>query len=262
MLLQYPDVHGEVDDLRPSSDGARRRLLVAVGDRSARAHAARCRRAKWAPTPSSATRSGSACRSATAGRTRRSWRRGRASCVRRPGRIIGMSVDARGQPRVPHGAADARAAHPPREGDLEHLHRAGAARQHRGDVCGLSRPGTGSAPSRERVHSLRRRARGRADRRRLPPDQRRLSSIRCASKGRDVGRGARRRPTRPASTSSTRATADRHLARRDDHDRGRRGDRRACSRRRAAGTRGRVDQGRRAVRAEGAGGAGRTERVS
>ena len=56
-----------------------------------------------------------------------------------PGRIIGLSVDARGQPRLPHGAADARAAHPPREGDLEHLHRAGAARQHRGDVRGLSR---------------------------------------------------------------------------------------------------------------------------
>ena len=34
-------------------------------------------------------------------------------------------------PGVPHGAADPRAAHPPRKGDVEHLHRAGAARQHR-----------------------------------------------------------------------------------------------------------------------------------
>ena len=57
-----------------------------------------------------------------------------------PGRIIGVSVDANGQPGVPDGAADARAAHPPREGDVEHLHGAGAARQHGGDVRRLSRP--------------------------------------------------------------------------------------------------------------------------
>jgi glycine cleavage system pyridoxal-binding protein P len=44
-------------------------------------------------------------------------------------------VDRRaGPPGVSHGAADARAAHPPRKGDLEHLHGAGIARQHRGDV--------------------------------------------------------------------------------------------------------------------------------
>ena len=36
--------------------------------------------------------------------------------------------DAHGKPALPHGAADARAAHPPREGDEQHLHRAGAAR--------------------------------------------------------------------------------------------------------------------------------------
>ena len=48
-----------------------------------------------------------------------------------PGRIIGVSVDAHGNTRVPHGAADARAAHPPREGDVEHLHGAGAAGEHR-----------------------------------------------------------------------------------------------------------------------------------
>ena len=48
-----------------------------------------------------------------------------------PGRIIGVSIDAHGNTGLPHVAADARAAHPPREGDLEHLHRAGAAREHR-----------------------------------------------------------------------------------------------------------------------------------
>ena len=57
-----------------------------------------------------------------------------------PGRIVGLSVDSRGNARLSPGAADARAAHPPREGDLEHLHRAGAAGGDRLDVCGLSRP--------------------------------------------------------------------------------------------------------------------------
>ena len=47
-----------------------------------------------------------------------------------PGRLVGQSVDAHGPARLPPCAADARAAHPPRQGDLQHLHRAGAARQH------------------------------------------------------------------------------------------------------------------------------------
>ncbi len=38
------------------------------------------------------------------------------------------------------GAADPRAAYPPRKGHLQHLHRAGAAGGDRLDVCGLSRP--------------------------------------------------------------------------------------------------------------------------
>ena len=42
------------------------------------------------------------------------------------------------QPRLPPGAADPRAAHPPREGDVEHLHGAGAAGRHGLDVCASS----------------------------------------------------------------------------------------------------------------------------
>ncbi len=45
-----------------------------------------------------------------------------------PGRLVGVSVDADGTPGVPAGAADPRAAHPPGEGDQQHLHRPGAAR--------------------------------------------------------------------------------------------------------------------------------------
>jgi hypothetical protein len=44
-----------------------------------------------------------------------------------PGRMIGVSVDCARAAGLPADAADARAAHPAREGDLEHLHGAGAA---------------------------------------------------------------------------------------------------------------------------------------
>ena len=57
-----------------------------------------------------------------------------------PGRLVGVSVDAARPPRLPPRPADPRAAHPPREGDLQHLHRAGAPRRHGEHVCRLARP--------------------------------------------------------------------------------------------------------------------------
>ena len=68
-----------------------------------------------------------------------------------PGRLVGQSVDAQGPPGLPAGAADARAAHPPRQGDLQHLHRAGAACQHGGRLCDLARPGRAAGDRRARA---------------------------------------------------------------------------------------------------------------
>ena len=48
-----------------------------------------------------------------------------------PGRLVGVSHRRRRRAGLPARAADPRAAHPPREGDLQHLHRAGAAGHHR-----------------------------------------------------------------------------------------------------------------------------------
>ena len=56
--------------------------LVCGRRRPARAHAARRRRARWAPTSWSARRSASACRSASAVRTRRSSRRATSTSAR------------------------------------------------------------------------------------------------------------------------------------------------------------------------------------
>ena len=55
-------------------------------------------------------------------------RRARAAPARPAGRRLGRR---RGPPGVPARAADPRAAHPPRQGDLQHLHRAGAAGRRR-----------------------------------------------------------------------------------------------------------------------------------
>ena len=56
-----------------------------------------------------------------------------------PGRLVGVSVDADGVAGLPAGAADPRAAHPPRQGDQQHLHRAGAAGGDGRDVRQLPR---------------------------------------------------------------------------------------------------------------------------
>ena len=62
-----------------------------------------------------------------------------------PGRLVGVSVDAAGRAGAAAGVADARAAHPAREGDVEHLHRAGAARRHGRVVRRLARAGGADA---------------------------------------------------------------------------------------------------------------------
>ena len=61
-------------------------------------------------------------------------------------RLVGVSTDADGRPRCASRSRP-RAAHPPGEGDLEHLHRPGAAGQHRRHVRGVART-RGSAPHR------------------------------------------------------------------------------------------------------------------
>ncbi len=79
-----------------------------------------------------------------------------------PGRLVGVSQDAAGAARDAPRAADARAAHPPREGDEQHLHRAGAARGDRRLLRRVARAGRAPPhrPPRQPAGAAARRRRG------------------------------------------------------------------------------------------------------
>ena len=98
---------------------------VAVGSAAALRRAARLRRARTRPSSP----------------TREEHKR------QLPGRIIGVSRDAHGRAGAAHGAADPRAAHPPRQGHQQHLHGAGAARGDGRHVRRLPRTGGPGARS-------------------------------------------------------------------------------------------------------------------
>ena len=122
----------------------------------------------------------------------------------------------RGAAGVPAGAADPRAAHPSRQGDVEHLYRAGAARRRGGDVRRLprSRRATGD---RDPHPPLRRGARRRAQGRRARGDARGVLRHRGRA-GARPGRG--RRHQRPPARGPPAARRRRHRGRlhlRGDH---------------------------------------------
>ncbi len=140
VFVQYPGASGRVWDPSGVIDAvARRRRARRRRGRPALAHTSRLAR-----LARRRCRSGHDAALRRAARLRRSARgvHGGAFGTRAPaagpprGRLAGRV----GASRLPPRAADARAAHPPREGDLEHLHRAGAAGRDGVDVRGLPRP--------------------------------------------------------------------------------------------------------------------------
>ena len=141
VLLSLPTSTGAVPDWR-ATDRTRSRRRRCRG----RGHRPAGLRAHHSPGP--------------AGRRHRDRLRAavrRADGLRRPARRVhrhqrcarplaarpprGRQHRHRGPARAAPRAADARAAHPPREGHLQHLHRAGAARQHGRPLRQLARAG-------------------------------------------------------------------------------------------------------------------------
>jgi hypothetical protein len=138
-LLQYPGTSGAVRDLRPAiaSLHAKGALAVIAADllaltllarRARRGYRDRIGAALWCADglwrPARGLYGGT--------------RRAEALVARPHRRAIGGFARRAG---LSARFADPRTAHPPREGDLQHLHLAGAARGDRFDVCGLSRAG-------------------------------------------------------------------------------------------------------------------------
>ena len=155
VLVQYPDTRGAHRRLRGllrrgATPPARSAIVAAdllaltlaqAAGRIRRGHLRRLRR------------SASACRWASAARTPPSWPARDALKRKMPGRLVGVSKDSPRQARLPPLAPDPRAAHPPRQGHQQHLHRPGAARRHGLDVCRLSRPGGPASDIAQRVHA-------------------------------------------------------------------------------------------------------------
>ena len=146
VLVQYPSTYGAIDDPRPlvrqahakgaafcvAADLLALTLLVPPGEWGGAAGAGQCRH-----------RAGhhAALRHADG---RRRPARGLPRLPRRVQALAARTAGGRQHrqprtPRLPARAANPRAAHPPREGHVEHLHGPGSARRHRRHVCGLSR---------------------------------------------------------------------------------------------------------------------------
>ena len=181
--------------------------LVVVGGRPAARSRCSRRRASGAPTSASATRSASACRSATADRTPRSSRRSDEFKRQMPGPHHRRVARRRRQAGAAHGAADARAAHPPREGDEQRLHGAGAARGDRRACtpCGTAR--RAHARSRGASTATRRRSRrgssSSATRSRTTTSSTRCASSSAARPATTIVGAARERADQPARSRAT-----------------------------------------------------------
>ena len=206
VYVQSPDDHGALVDLAPDCRaGARRRR--ARGRRHGPA-VARDRRAARRGRRGRRRRQRAAVRRAarvrrTARGVLRDARAIRAAGARPHHRRLGRR---RGPPRLPHGAADARAAHPAREGDVEHLHGAGAARQHGGVLRRVSRARRPARTS-PRACTIRRRRLAAAVEPRSAGAQTNAAYFDTLRLEGDADRGraaARRPPRRAASTSATR----------------------------------------------------------
>ena len=142
-----------------------------------------------------------------------------------PGRLVGVTVDAQRRRRVSARAADARAAHPAREGDVQHLHGAGAARGDRQHVRASITAPDGLTRIARRVHRLTAILEGRARAARLRRADRRRSSTRSRVVTGDThDRDRRARRGRGHQLPPRRRGHARHFARRDDDARRRRDD--------------------------------------
>ena len=236
---------GRVRDPRPVIDAAHAAgaLAVVAADLLALT-AARVARRAGRRRRRRARASGSGSRCSTAARTPASWRCAAGLERHLPGPAGRRLRRRRGPPGVPARPADPRAAHPPRQGDVQHLHRAGAAGRRGLDVRRLPRSRR-AAPDRRAHPPLRDRAGRGAARRRASTSCTTRSSTPSRVRVPGSGRRGTARRQRPAACTCCADGADRVgiAAVRGDHARA---PRRTCSRRSGVDRR-RLDAPRRAT---------------
>ncbi len=138
-IFQYPGTYGHVHDFTPQIEALHQAQALAVVAADPLALALLKSPAKWR---GHRHRLDPALRRADGLRRPACGLHGGEGCAEAlmPGRIVGVSVDARGK-RAYRLSLQTREQHiPPRKGDVEHLHRAGPARGHGLHVCRLPWP--------------------------------------------------------------------------------------------------------------------------
>ena len=127
VAVQSPNFFGVVEDWNVGSAAAQGEGRARRSRSSPRRSRSRCsrRRARAAPTSRAARRSRSACRCTTAAAARLPRLPHASTSARSRAASSAQTQRRRGAARLLPDALDARAAHPPREGDVEHLHEPG-----------------------------------------------------------------------------------------------------------------------------------------
>ncbi len=152
-LVQQPNFLGCIEDLRRLGRRGARRGGACSSWRCRRGAlaraAARARRAA-APTSRAARPRASACRWASAARTSASSTARAAHVRQMPGRLVGETRRRATAARLRAHALHARAAHPPRARDLEHLHEPGPLPADGDDLPGAARDARARGAWRER----------------------------------------------------------------------------------------------------------------
>jgi glycine dehydrogenase len=152
VLLQYPGVNGDVRDYKADVATVKAKGAMVVAAADLLALTMLTPPGEWGADVVVGNSSASAYRWASAARTPATWPPATNSSARcrPPGRRDHRRARQQG---LPPGAANPRAAHPPRKSHFQHLHRTGAAGRDGVDVRRLPRPARPAA-DRQRVHRL------------------------------------------------------------------------------------------------------------
>ena len=130
LVIQQPNFFGRLEDVDALTDWAHARGMLVIGVVNPTSLALLKPPGQWGHEGRGHRRRGGAALGVplSSGGPYFGFMTTRMEYVRQmPGRIVGRTLDADRPARLHADAAGARAAHPPRQGDVQHLHQPGAA---------------------------------------------------------------------------------------------------------------------------------------